>query len=260
MAHGVLQFPESVASSPGRDDSFIAAVADEFPNILVRQILPPEAPPTTPHLTLASISSQLALSSLRADFEVRFYGEYLEDISRGLGYVERKMGAILRGLQSVDLAPSTVGLIATLNFSLKDREEEPTSHLLKQHLEGIDVDSDDVQDAVARVAVRVRDTYYVTLTLSNYETRVWQSPLMTPGMGPIRIRPWDGVLEDVGLELAIDINNNLEARVSDSEPVVTEAGINAVARILEDIATSTGPEFAESGRLSVEQLTASSQL
>lgn len=50
-------------------------------------MLPAEAPPQSPHLILGSSSSQLAISVAQADFEVRFYGDYLDDIARGLEYV-----------------------------------------------------------------------------------------------------------------------------------------------------------------------------
>src|SRR5262245_27342092 len=94
MAHAVLQFP-SMVRDPARDEAFIAAVADQFPNVISRQALPAETPPVTPHLVLASSSSQLAISAIQADFEVRFYGEYITEVERGLDYVEQKLTSIL---------------------------------------------------------------------------------------------------------------------------------------------------------------------
>lgn len=235
---------------------FIAAVRQEFPNVINRTFLPIETPPTTPSLTLASTSSQLALSIVQADFEVRFYGDYLTDIERALEYVERKLDAALRGLASIDVPVGTVGLIGTLHFSLPEEDESPALHILRTHLR-TSVDESSVQDALARVAVRVRDTYFVTLTVSNYELRVLEQPIM-PGMQLIRMRPWEGRLDDAGLELVLDINNNLEARASGNETRVTAEGIRAVTRLLREIATSTGPTFAETGSISVVDLTTSS--
>ena len=254
LVHGVLGLRDVVVADPGRDEAFIAAVRSEFANTLSRVSLPREAPPNTPHLTLASTSSQLAVSSIQADFEVRFYGEYIDDVSRGLEYVERKLTTVLSGFEAVGMAVATIGLIGTLHFSYAGREERPVDHILQRHLRTV-VEPEQVQDAVARVAVRLRDTYFVNLTLSNYETRTLERPLM-PGL--LRIRGWEGRVEDHGLELVLDVNNNLEGRTLGRDPEVTFDGVRAVTSLLRDVATTSGPTFAETGELSVERLTASS--
>ncbi len=120
MAHAVLQAPYPVQRDPAKDELFIAAVRREFPNIMARQMLPVEAPSQIPHLTLGGTSSQLALSAAQADFEVRFYGDYLSDLERGLEYVERKLQRVLAGYQAIEVVPSLIGLVATLHFSLND--------------------------------------------------------------------------------------------------------------------------------------------
>lgn len=254
LAHGVLGLRDVVFSDGGRDEGFIAAVRGEFPNVLNRVSLPREAPPNAPHLTLASTSSQLAVSSVQADFEVRFYGDYLEDIGRGLEYVERKLTTVLSGFDAIGAEVSTIGLIATLHFSYAGRQERPVDHILQTHLRTA-VDPAGVQDAVARVALRLRDTYFVNLTLSNYETRSLERPLM-PGL--LRVRGWEGRVEDHGLELGLDVNNNLEGRTLQHDPEVTLDGVRAVASLLRDVATDSGPTFAETGEVSVERLTESS--
>lgn len=258
VAHGVLQFSNKVYRDAGRDETFIAAVEQEFPNVLNRTFLPAEAPLMAPYLTLASTSSQLSLSTLQADFEVRFYGDYVTDIERALAYVERKLDAVLRALASVDVAVETIGVIGTLHFSTINDDVSAAQHILRTHLRPA-VDEASVQDAVARVAVKVRDTYYVTLTISNYESRVLEQPTM-PGMQVMPMRPWDGRPDDVGLELVLDINNHLEARLSHHRPRVTIEGVRAVTRLLREVATSTGPTFADTGRISVQDLEASSAL
>lgn len=252
MAHGVLQFPTLLPRDPARDEAFIEAVAIEFPNVVSRQSLPAETPPMTPHLVLSSTSSQLAVSAVQADFEVRFYGEYASNVELGLEYIERKLRAILGGFDAIGAKPMLFGLISTLNFSFQDSETTPAEHILKTHLQ-TSVDPDDVQDALARVAVRLRDTYFVTLTVSNYESRIFERPLI-PGINAIQLRPGEGRLEDVGAQLAIDINNNLEVRSSDSTPVVTETGVAAVMRVLREVVTTSGPRFVESGEVSADEL------
>ncbi len=253
-AHGVFGLREYRPRDGGRDAAFLAAVRSEFPNVLNHVNLPAEAPPNAPHLTLASSSSQLAVSSVQADFEVRFYGDYLNDIGRALEYVERKLAAVFVGFQAVDAPIALIGLIGTMNFSFADREDRPVDHILQTHLRTA-VDPAEVQDAVARVAVRLRDTYFLNLTLSNYERRNLERPIM-PG-APLRIRPWEGRVDDTGLELAIDINNNLEARAQQRDPDVTIDGIRAVTNLLRNVATASGPMFADTGELSTESLTAS---
>jgi hypothetical protein len=255
-AHGLLSLRDLRPRDGGRDEAFIAAVRPEFPNVLNRVFLSADVPPNTPHLTLASTSSQLVVSSVQADFEVRFYGEYLDDINHGLEYVERKLTAVLAGFEAIDAPISQIGLVATLHFPFAGIEERPVDHILRTHLRAT-VDAADVQDAVARIAVKVRDTYFVNLTLSNYETRQLERPLL-PGAQMLRIRPWEGRVEDTGLELVLDVNNNLEARTRQDDPVVTVDAVRAVSSLLREVATNTGPVFAETGEISMEQLTASS--
>jgi hypothetical protein len=256
-AHGVLQLANPAQRDPARDEAFIAAVRNEFPNVINRTLLPLEAPVLAPHITLASTSSQLAVSSAQADFEVRFYGDYLADIQRGLEYVERKLDTVLSGFHATGNPVAMIGLIATLHFSFKEMEGDgPAAHVLRTHLR-TQVEPSEVQDALARVALKLRDTYFVTLTLSNYESRVLERPLM-PGLSVLRIRPWEGRVDDFGLELVIDINNNLEARASEADPVVTSDGVRAVVGVLREVATSSGPDFAETGKVSAETLTLSS--
>ena len=247
----MLGLRDLVIQDPGRDEAFTSTVRSEFPNVLNRVALPPEAPSNTPHITLASTSSQLAVSRAQADFEVRFYGDYLGDAGRGLEYVERKLATVFAGFRAVDRVISVIGLIGTLHFSYAGREDRPVDHILNTHLRTA-VDPGEVQDALARVAVRLRDTYFVNLTLSNYETRTLERPLM-PGL--LRVRPWEGRVEDHGLELAVDVNNNLEGRTLQRDPQVTLDGLRAVTNLLRDVATDSGPRFAETGEVSVERLT-----
>lgn len=258
LAHAVLQPANPVPRDAARDAVFIDAVRDEFPNVTTHQVLPPEALITAPHLVLASSSAQLAVSSAQLDFEVRFYGDYLADVERGLEYVERKLLSIVRAMNAVGSPPAVIGLIGTLHFSFKDRGGlGPAEHILRTHLRG-DVPPETLQDAMTRIAVKVRDTYFVTMSLSNYESRVLERPFM-PGLGPVRVRPWEGRIEDQGLELTLDINNGLEARTRKEDPLVTEDGVHAVTQLLREVATTTGPVFAESAEISIEALATSSE-
>jgi len=258
VAHGVLGLANPAPPDPGRDQRLIEAVRQEFPNVVNHQLPPPGMPVLAPHLLLASTSSQVALSLAQADFEVRFYGDYLTDIGRGLEYVERKLTAVRSGLIAADLQPSTIGLVATLHFSFEEYKGASPAAYVQRTLLRTEVPLEELQDALARVAAKVRDTYFVTLTASNFESRVLERPIM-PGTTAIRIRPWEGRVNDTGIELTIDINNTLEGRTQSEDPVVTEGGIRAVTQMLREIATTTGPGFVETGEVAVESLAASSQ-
>ena len=256
VVHAVMGPPNPLLRDAGTDERFMAAVRTEFPNVLARQLLPPEAPPPVPHLTLASTSSQLALSAAQADFEVRFYGQFIEDTTKALGYVQQKLLAVLAGFKSIEVVPATLGLVATLNFSFETMDTTATEYLLRTHLK-TDVEAGDVQDATARVALKVRDTYFVSLSVGNYESRRIERPIF-PG-AQVVIRPWEGKVEDAGIELKIDINNQLESRVKQADPEVTEDGVRAVLGLLEATVLTSGPEFAATGSLSVDSLVERSQ-
>jgi len=245
-----------MSRDPETAERFIAGVRNEFPNILGRQVLPPEAPIQAPHVTLASSSSQLAVSSAQADFEVRFYGGFLDDLDLALEYVERKVLAVLAGFTAVSVEPMMIGIIGTLHFSLEDLDHAKTlAYILRTHVRN-DIDPGQVQDVNLRIGVRVRDTYFVNMTVAAYESRILERPLM-PGMPAIRVRPWEGRVDDVGIELTLDINN-LESRAQQADAVVTEEGVRAVVRLLREVTLTTGPRFAETGEVSTEALTASS--
>lgn len=253
-AHAVVGFPAQIPRDPVQSEILATALREQFPNVITQGFMLTAGMPTqTPHMTLTSSSSQLAISAFQADFDVRFYGDYVTDIARALEFVERKLVAVLRGFTAINMKPALIGLVGTFHFVFADGDDGATAaHILGTHL-NVDVDPASVQDVNARVAVRVRDTYYVSMALGNYEARIYERPLM-PAMQQIVIRPWDGRVVERGLELTLDINNNLEARVKGSNPVVTEDGIRAVVSLLREVAATTGAAFAESGRIDVDSL------
>jgi hypothetical protein len=249
----VLQFSGPAGREPARDEAIVQGVKSEFPNVVLRQYLPPDAPAIAPHLVLSSTSSQLAVSAVAAQFQVQFYGDYLGDVELGIEYVERKLSAVLAGLRAAEIEPATVGVVAAMHFPFSVGEEQAViDHILGTHLREA-VDPSQVQDAVARVAVRIRDTYFVTLTIKNYETRIVERPIF-PGMATVSVRPWEGRVEEVGIELGIDINNNLEARTTGTA-VVTDAGIEAMSGLLRELAVSSGPRWADTADLDIAALT-----
>ncbi|HLX31285.1 MAG TPA: hypothetical protein VKR79_00815 [Gaiellaceae bacterium] len=259
-AHAVFQLP-GLMRDPVKDEGFVQAVKGEFPNVIARQQLPVEMLGAAPHLVLASTSSQLALSALQVDFEVRFYGDYTTDIPLAVEYIERKLATVLDGLGAVGIEPIVLGLVGVLRFPFEAEEDDgPASHVAKALFKN-ELEPEAIQDARGSLAVRVRDTYFVTLTLSNYETRQVERPIMpgTAGLAAIAIRPWDGDVAEVGIDLTIDVNNVLEARELAETPTITSVGVAATSKLFREIALTVGPKFAESGEISVEEITAVSR-
>jgi hypothetical protein len=80
------------------------------------------------------------------------------------------------------------------------------------------------------------------------------------GMAGVIIRPWEGTVNETGIELTVDINNILEARESTDPVVVTANGVEATTRLLREVITRVGPAFVESAELPVSEITEISRL
>lgn len=251
--HAVLGLAGALPENAQLDETFIAAVASDFPNVVSRQ--PPLAglpAGLVPRLVLTSSSSQLVVTATQADFEVRFYGDYMTNVRSALEYVGRKLERIRQGFEAIEHTPTNIGVIATFNFSAMGQDERPAQHVLETHL-NTEVDPELVQDAIARIALRVRDTYFVNLGVSNYEARVWERPIMPGAPQPV-IKAWEGKLEDTGVELTVDINNGLEVRTKQADVDVTSQGVQAVLELLERVAKDAGPRYVETGEIAVDAL------
>ena len=219
-----------------------------FPNQLARQILPPNAPPNMAHLQLASSSSQLAMSAMQAEFAVQFYGPFLDDAGMALEYMASKMRVVLEALIAAETPPSTVGLVAAVRISL---DGEPvgreTADFVGTHLK-TEIDPQSVQEASVRIALRVADTHFVSLSVATFQERGIQRAFM-PGL-PVIVDPWEGDVTDHGLEVTVDINNRLRAMTLKQHQPVAQDDLDAAWALLNRAATSVGPEFALTGSLS----------
>jgi hypothetical protein len=246
-AQGILTPPLPTMGDAGRDKAFIAKAGEAFPS-MVHRTLASEVPPNAPYLVMASTSSRLAVSAAQADFQVRFYGDYEDDLARGLDYVERKLRTVLEAYGAVDTTVSSVGIVLTAHYSWKDRPgPSPVEHLREKHLR-TDVPDDSVQDAFVRLALRSQDTYYVNITLSNFESRMVDRP-MIPGMNFMRVRPWEGKVDDFGIELAVDVNNNLQARVSGEEPVLTAEDLSRIVGVVRETVEMSSSSYIPNGTI-----------
>jgi hypothetical protein len=253
---GVLGLSQ-LGRDQARDEQFIAAVRDDFANVQSRQVLNLEAPIQAPHLILGSQSAQLSLSAAQADFTTQFYGSYVDDIEKAMEFTEKKMLAIYDGLEAVGVGTWSIGLVAKFHFpdETGDTQAAPT-HVLNT-LTKLEVDPDALEDAQVKVVLRVRETYFVHMTVANYEIKQFQQP-MRAGVLDTRLRPWEGTATETGINLDVDINNRLEAK--DKEPVVTTDGVRAVVGMLKNVAMDAGPKFADTGEIAFDSIVASSEV
>jgi hypothetical protein len=251
-AQGVLGFAYPIFDA-SQVEKFIPLVSSAFPHVLNRT--PGQADPRTPHLVVASSSSQLAASKIQADFQVRFYDALANDVPRGIAYVHDKLDVAVQAFIECEVPLVALGVIVTLHFATNDAPN-PVAHLRDVHLQ-TDVDVQDLQDVVVRFAVRLRNTYFLNFTMSNYESRSLQRPV-TAGV-PLAVRPWEGELTETGLELTIDMNNVLEAREQGTDPRVTSVALNAVTSTLEYVATEAGIALLDTGTFDINSILAASE-
>lgn len=250
--HAVLGFPAMYAQDQERDQRLISAVRSAFPIVTSHVALSGDAPTQAPHLVVASTSSQAALSRVQADFEVRFYDTYLHDVRSGLEYTREKIATLSQGLASVGIDVTTIGVIATLNFAT-ETTRDAVEHIATTHLR-TSTNPSLLENAGARLAFKVADTYFVNLAVSNYESRVLERPII-PG-APFRIRPWEGRIEEVGIELVVDVNNGLASRVQEQDVLATPESYLAALDLVEGAVTRVGPGFVSSGIVDLADFTA----
>ena len=251
---GVLGLPALLPHDPRLDETLIGELRQEFPNIVLRQPPLVGMPSEGPRIVLTSTSSQLVVSAAQADFQVRFYGDYPSALDKCLDYLHRKMEATRTALGSIDVVPANIGVVATLNFSFKQIDETPIAHILDKHLR-TQIDPATVEDAVARLALKVRDKYFVSLRVADYEARMIQRPVMPGDMQqPMVVKPWEGTVEDHGIGLTVDINNVLESKIARQDAQVSGEGVTNVIELLRQVVSTAGPQFVESGELSADVL------
>ncbi len=252
-AHGVLGLPRALPVSPELDEQLVAALHGAFPNVVLRQPPLMRVPATEgPRLILTSTSAQLLITAAQADFEVRFYGDFESDQERALAYVSSKLEAVRAAFQAVGLTPASIGCVLLAQFSFAGLDVSPVEHILATHLR-LQIDPDELEDTIARVGVKVRDKYFVSLRVANFEARVIQRPIM-PGdiQQQMVVKPWEGEQKDYGIGLTIDINNTLEMKTLRADPEITDTGVRAVMDLTASCLMTAGPEFVSDGTLSAE--------
>lgn len=248
---GVFELHE-IGRDQARDEQFIAAVRPEFPHVQNRQMLPAEAPLQAPHLILASQSAKLSLSALSAEVEIQFYGELVTNVDKALEYASRKLNAVYDALNAVGMRIEIFGGVARIHYPRPDGDDLTAPHRVLQTLTGMEIESNDLEDAGVKVALKVAETYFVHLAIENYETRKIEQAVR-PGIN-MPVQQWRGITEETGIELAIDVNNKWERRRRQEETDVSAAGLAATMALIRHLAAEAGPHLVETGKVSVSDL------
>lgn len=207
-----------------------------------------------PYLALQSTASRLAISAVGSELETRFYGDYEQDVDRSIEYMSGKILGALRGWEALETRPSLVGVILTLNFPFTDEEGDAAHYIAERHLRQ-QLEPGALQDAVARISVRVDDLYFLTLSLSNYERREYERPVF-PGQQLLQVRPWEGTIDSRGIELTIDINNKLALIDREGDFTVDSSTVTAILALMRRVIATAPEEFVERAALDVDALAA----
>lgn len=255
QAQAVFNLARPIPRRPDIDEAFLNAVGTEFPTVANRQLLPQDAPAGAPHLIVQSTSSQLAVSSLDSNFQVRFYGEFLTDFNRCHEYLARKMEATLRGWEAVGAEPAVVGAVLGMNFSLDNEGGSDAVRHVLSTLVSAGVDPEVVHQANVALGLRVADHYFVNLSAANYELRTLNRPIL-PGAQTVVVAPWEGSISDAGVELTVDVNNRLASQQQGQHVVVDSAELERILEVHRNAASELGPAFLETGRVDLEAFVA----
>ena len=256
VARGVFELANPGPRTPDQDEAFIRAVQEEFPNVASRQLLPPGVPPSIPYLALQSTASRLAISPVGSELETRFYGDdYVADADRCLQYLGRKLDAILAGWLAIERPPSFLGVVTTLNLSFADRDDlgRPAQFILERHLRQ-EIDPDNLQDAQLRLSLRAGETHFATLAVANYESRMYERPVFS-GQQLLQVRPWEGRVDDTGIELTVDVNNKLALINQQGEVTVDADQLHETMALLRRIIERAPEDFVEQAALDPASLT-----
>jgi hypothetical protein len=253
-AKGVFQLAEPSLRRPDDDEPFIHAVREEFPTLMARQVLPPEASFGVPYLAMNSStgSSRLAVSAQGAEFDVRFYDEFSTDRERCFEYLRRKLKAAMDGWEALGLKPAFFGLVVTVNFSFEGEPDGAVEHLVSRHTK-YEVPRERLQEAQIRVSFKVDGQHFLTLNLANYESKEVERAVF-PGLRMMQVKPWEGEVTDRGIQLSVDVNNRLAAIERREDPVVDAGEVEAMVSLHERVLSHSAKPFVESGTVNLDDV------
>jgi hypothetical protein len=243
-AHGVLNVP--VDKPTPRSDDVNNKLGQSLQGLYQAravQTLPTEAPQDASFLVLPGRSSQIAFSQLQADIELEFHDHYETKGELCKALVAERMERLLRAWSTVGAEPVWLGLVITL----RTPTDEAATHIFETLLRP-DEGSESFHEAKVQLALRLRDRYFVTLTVGQYEHRTITREVGAGGpLGPIR--PWEGEVTDRGLEVTVDINNRYGALVEKKHTVVDAEQIVAMNDVAWQIVEQVAKPYATDGVL-----------
>ena len=249
----VFRFATIGRGDPALDDALYEAVRAHFPFRLLQR--PASDPgPQSPHLVFSSQTAQMAVGLIQSDVVMQL-GQAgpaaLTELAGGL------LESVRLGLIAGGLAPTTMGLITTMQTSTHNLENfSPQEHIFGSHMRIADVDPDRVQDVSVALNLKIADRYFVGVNLSAYESRQIVQPVL-PGVAalPMLMNPWDGVLTDTGVQLRVDVNNQLEQRLNPGNPaLVSQDVLSDVLQLSQTVADDLAQSFISDGTLPIAAL------
>jgi hypothetical protein len=183
-------------------------------------------------------------SQLQADIELQFHDHYETRGELCKTLVAERMERLLRAWGTVGAEPVWQGLVITLRAST----DAAASHIFETQLQ-VDEDTDGLHDAKVQLGLRLRDKYFVNLTVGGYEHRTITREVTGAGgpLGPIR--PWEGEVTEQGLALTVDINNRYGALVEKRHTVVDAEQIQAMNDLAWQIVEQVAKPYATEGVL-----------
>ncbi len=193
----------------------------------------------------------LAVSASQAEMQVRFYGDLIGDLDGCLGYIRRKVHTMRAAWLAAGARPSILGVVITANVPFDPADDlGPADHILATHLRIERGDEAPIQDASARIAMRLADRLFFNVSVGNYEVRTIQRPIL-PGMQQILVKAWDAEVSERGIEVKLDVNNRLEAVVSKSDPDLDDQAIETILSVAGRGFAGPLPAYVSTGRLDI---------
>jgi hypothetical protein len=249
-AHGVMNLP--VDKPTLRTEDVKNQLGQSLQGLYqgrAEQTLPLEAPNDVPFLVLPGRSSQIVFSQLQADIELEFHDHYETRGELCKAIVAERMERLLRAWGAVGAEPVWQGLVITLRAST----DSAASHIFTTHLRPKEY-YDGLRDAKIQLGLRLRDRYFVNLTVGQYEHRTITREVTGPGgpLGPIR--PWEGEVTGEGLEVTVDINNRYGALIEKRHTVVDLEQIQAMNDLAWQIVEQVAKPYATDGVLNVRAI------
>ena len=202
---------------------------------------------------LQSKASHVLFSRIQADFEARFFGSHSTNPDACRAFVAEKMSALLKAWNANGAQPVLAGMIVTLRFVYDDDANiRPVQHMLEEHF-STGMASNAMNDAKLQLGLRVQDHFYLTIGIGTYESQEINRPVL-PGLTTAVIRPWEAEVVEEGIEVTVDVNNRLRAKVERKHTRVDEGELLRVNDLAWDAVKRVAVPMARDGVLDTAAL------